>query len=320
VGVVAALALVAALVWPGSPGAQVRRIGYLTAGPLDPSYLEAFRQGLREQGYGEGRDITVEYRAADGRVERVPELVADLVQRNVEVIVSITNLTIMAVRKATSTIPIVSVAMFDPVHTGLIASFAHPGGNVTGLTFDVTPEEAGKRLELLREVVPALSRVAILWNPAVPGTAPYWEEARRAAQRLGLTLYSAEVRGPDDIDRAFAEMSRARVQGIFVWAESALYARRQRVIELATRHRLPTLSFLREYVESGALVSYGPSLRDLHRRAAAYVDRILKGAKPGDLPVEQPTRFELVVNLKTAKSLGLTIPQSILVRADEIIQ
>jgi putative ABC transport system substrate-binding protein len=319
-GIAAVLTLAALLIWPGSPAAQIRRIGYLTAAALDPSYVEAFRQGLRDRGYEEGRNITVEYRAADGRVERVPDLVGDLVQRKVEVIVSITNLTIAAIRKATGTIPIVSVAMFDPVNAGFITSFAHPGGNVTGLTFDVTPEEVAKRLELFREVVPALSRVAILWNPALPGTAAYWQEARLAAPRLGLTLHSAEVRGPDDIDRAFAEMSRARVQGIFVWAESALYTHRQRVIERATTHRLPTLSFLREYVESGALVSYGPSLRDLHRRAGGYVDKILKGAKPSDLPVEQPSMFELVLNLRTAKTLGLAIPPSVLIRADRTLE
>jgi len=267
-------------------------------------------------GYVEGQDIIIETRFAGERPERLPGLAAELVRLKVDVIVPMDPPAVWAAKKATGTIPIVMPNGVDPVGAGQVASLARPGGNITGLAM-LTRELAGKRLELLKEVVPGVSRVAVLWNPAEPEEVIEWQEAQHAARTLGLQLHSLEVRGADDVDGALSAISKRRVDALYV---AVFHRWRKPVIEFAARNRLPAMGGLRHIVDEGALISYGPNYDDLFRRAATYVDKILKGAKPADLPVEQPTRFELVINLKTAKALGLTIPQSVLIRADEVIQ
>ena len=284
-------------------------------------YLKAFEEGLRELGYVEGRDFVREYRFADQQRERLPDLAAELVRLKVDVIVTGTDPGTMAARQATTTIPIVMALGVDPVGAGLIARLRRPGGNVTGLLFVVGPEIEGKRLDHLKEVVPRMSRVACFWNPDIPGYVAFWKATEEAARRLGVTLLSVEVREPREIEGAFARITRERAQALVVIADAlALSAVRPEIPALAAKHRLPSSYTSREAVDAGGLMSYGTSMPDLFRRAAGYVDKILKGAKPGDLPVEQPTKFELVLNLKTAKALGLTIPQSLLIRADEVIE
>ena len=248
-----------------------------------------------------------------------PALAAELVTQGVDVIVVGGGLAIHAVRKATSTIPIVLAVSADPVGSGLVASLAQPGGNVTGLSI-LAVEAAGKRLELLKEVVPRASRVAVLWNVTSPGKAQEWRQTQAAARALGVTLQSAEVRDPEDLDKVLSEVARARPDALVAFSEPMLLRHRHRVIDFARKHRLPVVSETSEFADAGGLLTYGASLPDLFRRAATYVDKILKGAKPADLPVEQPTKFELVVNLKTAKALGLTIPPSLLLRADRIVE
>ena len=302
---------------------KVARIGLLqiqTRERLVP-YLKAFEEGLRELGYVEGRDFVREYRFADQQRERLPDLAAELVRLKVDVIVTGTDPGTMAARQATTTIPIVMALGVDPVGAGLIARLRRPGGNVTGLLFVVGPEIEGKRLDHLKEVVPRMSRVACFWNPDIPGYVAFWKATEEAARRLGVTLLSVEVREPREIEGAFARITRERAQALVVIADAlALSAVRPEIPALAAKHRLPSSYTSREAVDAGGLMSYGTSMPDLFRRAAGYVDKILKGAKPGDLPVEQPTKFELVLNLKTAKALGLTIPQSLLIRADEVIE
>jgi putative ABC transport system substrate-binding protein len=305
--------------------AKIPRIGVLSVLPAPtpsapPPTLEAFRQGLRELGYVEGQNIAIEYRYAEGKFERLPDLAAELVRLKVDVIVTHTDPAIRAAKQATSQIPIVMAVVGDPVVTGLAASLARPGGNITGLSF-LAPELAGKRLELLKETVPRLSRVAVLWNSPSVAMRHTFREAQVAAGALGLAFISLEVQGnPEDFERVFSTTPRERPDGLFVTLDPFTRLHRKRIVELAAKHQLPAIYEQREFVDAGGLMSYGPSVPDMWRRAATYVDKILKGAKPADLPVEQPTRFELVINLKTAKALGLTIPQSVILRADQAIQ
>jgi putative ABC transport system substrate-binding protein len=320
------LGLLTAPTTHAQPPAQVARIGYLVTGGLDSPetrvLLDAFRQGLRERGYVEGQNIVVEYRAADGQLERFPALAAELVQLKPEVIVAQGTPAARAAQQATTTIPIVTPVMGDPVGDGLVASLARPGGNITGLTF-LGPELVAKRLELLTEALPSVSRVAALWHRgayAERTTSAMVQETEAAARTLGVQLQLVEVRGPDEFERAFSTMTSARADALLVFPSAMLFNERRRLVDLAARHRLPAMYQLREFVELGGFMAYGASITDLIRRSATHVDKILKGAKPADLPVEQPTQFELVINLKTAKALGLTMPPTLLFQADKVIQ
>ena len=303
--------------------AKVPRIGYLSSNLAgSPHMTEGFRQGLRDLGYVEGRNVVIEFRDAEGKLERLPALAAELVALKVDVIVVGGTVAALAAKQATKTVPIVFVSAVDPVTDGLVTSLARPGGNVTGLSA-LAPELVGKRLEQLKQAVPGVSQVAVLWQPGALGERTEKDmrkEAEVAARALGVRLQFVEVRGPDDFDRAFSDMTRARAGALTVLGSTMLINERRRLVDLAAKNRLPAVYGLREYVDAGGLMCYGPNNADMFRRAATYVDKILKGAKPGDLPVEQPTKFELVINLKTAKALGLTIPQSVLARADEVIQ
>ncbi len=300
---------------------KVPRIGFLyhISPSVAPHYADPFRQGLRELGYVEGQNLAVEYRSAEGKLERLPDLAAELVRLGVEVIVVVTTQATLAAKNATGTIPIVMANAGDPVGAGLVQSLARPGGNITGLSV-LAPELSGKQLQLLKEVLPKVSRVAVLGNPGTPLYAVYLPETRAAGRALGVQLHLLEVRGPDEFEGAFGAATKGRAGGLLVLADPLMTAHRTRVVALAAKHRLPAMYPFRDLVDVGGLMSYGASLSVNLRRAAVYVDKILKGAKPGDLPVEQPTRFELVINLKTAKALGLTIPQTILIRADHVIQ
>jgi putative tryptophan/tyrosine transport system substrate-binding protein len=302
---------------------NVPRIGLLLANSPSDSrtarQLQAFRQGLRERGYVEGQNIAIESRWAEGRYEQLPGLAADLVRLNVKLIVTSGTPAIQAAKHATQTIPIVMVAAIDPVATGFVASLARPGGNITGMSF-MLPELVGKQLEMLKEVLPKVSRVALLGNPGNPGNAQQVRHAQDTARALNVQLQLLEARDPSGIDNAFAAITTERADAVIVLVDSMLLFHRTRIADHAARRRLPTLSGMIEDTEVGGLLAYGPSISDRFRRAATYVDRILKGAKPADLPVEQPTTFELVINLKTAKALGLTIPRSLLQRADHVIQ
>jgi putative tryptophan/tyrosine transport system substrate-binding protein len=300
----------------------VWRIGCLWGGSREPlaPVVEALKSGLRDLGYVEGRNLVFEHRFADGRPERMPDLAAEMVRIQPDAIVA-GYPQIVAVKQATTTIPIVMVHVPDPVGRGLIASLPRPGGNITGLSNTVTTEHWGKRLELLREVSPRVSRVAALWAPSVPGRAADLQRTEEAARQLRLTLLPVPLRDAGDIENAFGVMTKARAEAlILVGADSFTLNSRGVITALAARHRVPAVYPLREFVEADGLLSYDASLREQFRRAATYVDRILKGAKPANLPVEQPTKFELIINLKTAKALGLTIPPSLLLRADEVIQ
>jgi putative ABC transport system substrate-binding protein len=301
---------------------KIARIGYLS--PSTPAAvaqnLAAFRQELRELGHVEGKTFVLELRYAEARVERLPDLARELVSLKVDVIITATDVAIAAVKRETQMIPIVMANSSDPVGAGFVASLARPGGNVTGLS-TISLELTGKRLELLKEAVPGLSRVALLWNPGVRGDTLQYKEAEGVARALGLSLQSVEVVLAEDLDRAFSAITEQRAQALTVTGPSPVtFSNRAKIATFAQRNRLPSIYGGREFVVAGGLMSYGPSDLDSFRRAATYVDKILKGAKPGDLPIQQATRFELVINLKTAKALDLTIPQSVLVRADEIIQ
>ena len=306
--------------------AKVARIGYLVTGAHESSEtrvtLDAFRQGLRERGYVEGQNIVIEYRVADGKIERFPGLATELARLKVDLIVGGSTLQARALQQATTTITVVAAAMGDPVGDGLVASLARPGGNITGLSF-LGPGLVPKRLELLKETVPRISRVAALWHPGAFGERTMKDmlrETETAARTLGVHLQLVEARGAGEFDRAFAAMTRERADALFVFPSGMFYGERRRIVELAAKHRLPAMYNAREYVELGGLMSYGTSISDLYRRAAAYVDKILRGTKPGDLPVEQATTFELAINLKTAKALRLKIPPSLLLRADKVIE
>jgi putative ABC transport system substrate-binding protein len=301
---------------------KVPRIGFLgVTSPSDrPSLLDAFRQGLRELGWVEGQNIVIDYRYAEGRLDRLPGLAAELVRLEVDIIVSFGTQGVTAARNATETIPIVMIAVRDPVGTGLIASLAHPGGNVTGVSGSPGLEIVAKQLELLKETVPKIRRVAILSNPTNAYHQLAIKEVTVAARSLGVRLQLLEARGPAEFDGAFAAMAAERVEALLVVSDVIFNNHRARLADLAARSRLPAAYGVRESVEAGGLMSYGTSFLDLHRRSAAYVDKILKGVRPADLPVEQPTKFELVINLKTARALGLTIPQSLLRQADQVIE
>src|SRR5215467_1493773 len=288
---------------------RVPRIGFLFAGPRS-SYstrIEAFLQGLRELGYIEGKNIAIEYRYAEGKADRLPALAAELVVLNVDVIITSATPSVLALKKATSTIPIVFTAIADPVASGLITSLARPGGNITGLTI-LAVELSGKRVELLKEAVPKVTRVAFLWNSANPGLTPAWREAQAAAQALGLQLQSLEVRSSNDFDSAFGAALRERAQALITTPEPLYNTHLKRIVEFAAKNRLPAMYTNPQFVDAGGLMSYAPDYTAQYRRTATYVDKILKGAKPADLPVEQPTKFEFVINLKAAKQIGLTIP------------
>ncbi len=298
--------------------AKVPRVGILrdvtpSPGPDDP--FPEFRQGLRELGYVEGQNIVLEYRSAEGKPERLPALAAELVRLKVDLIVAVFTPAALAAKNASTTIPIVFIAG-DPLGSGLVPSLARPGGNITGVT-NIFRELSPKRLQLLKEVVPKVSRVGVLFTRTNPLQVTSWTETENAAKSLGVTLQAMRVEGPKDLESAFEAARKGRVGALVVLAREAGI---QRAAVLSARARLPAISPIREFAEAGGLMAYGVNFHDLFRRAATYVDKILKGAKPADLPVEQPTRFELVVNLKTAKALGLTIPQSILIRADQVIQ
>ena len=301
---------------------KVHRIGYLSSGSATtaPHLLEVFREGLRELGWVEGQNIVIDYRFEESRSDRLPNLTAELVRLKVDIIVAGSTPATVATKNASGTIPIVMIGVGDPVGLGLIASLARPGGNVTGLSFSVGTEIFGKQLELLKETVPNVRRVAILSNPANPVHALALRNVKAAARSLGVQLQLLEARGLNEFDGAFAAMAKGRVGALLVVSDPMFGIHRARLADLAAKTQLPSMHGVRTYVEAGGLMSYGPNLLDQWRRAAGYVDKILKGAKPAELPVEQPTKFELVINVKTAKALGLTIPPSLLQRADEVIQ
>jgi len=322
----ALITIVALLLTPLAAWAQQAgrspRIGWLSFAIGSPTGMElvgAFRQGLREHGWVEGQNIVIEYRSAEGRAERFPDLAAELVRLQVDVLVASGEPAILALKRATTTIPIVMAISADPVGTGLVASLARPGGNVTGLSI-LAKEVAGKRLELLKEVVPRASRVAVLWNAAYPGKALELRETQSAAQVLGVSLRPVEVRAPADLPAAFSAIVSAKPDALITFSDPLTNIHQTQIVEFAVRNRLPMISEVRLWADGGGLMTYGPSMADMFRRAAAYVDKILKGAKPAHLPVEQPTKFDLVVNLKAAKALGLAIPPSILLRADQVIE
>ena len=317
----------AAAMWPlaaraQQPAGRVYRVGYLSSGSREQqlSHVSAFEDGLRSLGYRVGENVAIEYRFTNAKMDRLPAAAADLVGLAVDVIVSGANPNTIAVMKATTTIPIVMANSSDPVGAGLIASLARPGGNVTGFAQEPSDEIFGKRLELLKEALPNLSRVSILWNPHFAPNRNRLTSMREAAQPLGLTLVPAEARGMDALEQAFAVMVRERAQALVVLGDSVLYDYRGQIVVAALRNRLPAISGAKQFAEAGLLLHYGIDFRDQFRRAAGFVDKLFKGAKAGDLPVEQPTKFELVVNLKTAKVLGIDIPATMLARADEVIE
>ena len=312
--------LVASLTAAAQPPTPVHRIGYLlgTTRAQEPA-LEAFMEGMRALGYVEGQNLVMEYRAAEGQYERLPALAAELVRLPVDVLLAAITPAALAARDATTTIPIVMAGVGDPVGSGLVASLARPGGNVTGLT-SLQSELIGKELEFLKAVLPTVSRVAVLWNPANQAAVLAMPGAEAAAQRLGVQLHFVEARGPEALDRAFAAMTQAHAEALLVMGDRVFVEHRRRLAELAAMSRLPTMHNIRPFVEAGGLMAYGPSPSDIRRRAAVYVDKLLKGATPADLPVEQPTTYELVINLKTAQALGLTISPAVLFQATEVIR
>jgi putative ABC transport system substrate-binding protein len=316
--------------WPLAAGAQqaakFARIGCLVTGALESyqarAMVGAFREGLRDRGYVEGHNIVIEYRSAEGSIERFPQLANELASLKPDVILVPNTPAARAAQQATSTIPIVVVAMGDPVGDGLVASLARPGGNITGLTF-LGPELASKRLDLLKQAVPNASRIAALWHPGAfsDGTTREMLQATEAAARfLGVVLQLLEVRAADDLDRAFSTAAMEGADALLVFASAMFFNERKQIVDLTMKYRLASMSNAREFAELGGLIAYGASLTDLQRRSATYVDKILKGAAPADLPVEQPTKFELVVNLKSAKAFGLAVPDKLLVAADEVIE
>jgi putative tryptophan/tyrosine transport system substrate-binding protein len=298
--------------------ARMPQIGLIQPGSRLPENYRAFRDGLRDLGYVEGQNIALDMRIAEGPGD-LPKLVEEVVGRPADIIVTVSARVTVAARAATSSIPIVMIGAGDPVGTGLVASLARPGGNVTGLSL-LVPELSGKRLALLKELIPQAARIAVLANPANPVTVQQWKETQEAAQRMGIALRLIEVRERNDLDGALSAAAQANVDAVDVLGDPVFVENSKQLAELTLKHRLPAIAWQREFADAGGLTSYGPSLRDLWRRAASYVDKILKGATPANLPVEQPTRFEFVVNLKTAKTLGLEISPSLLARADEVIE
>jgi putative ABC transport system substrate-binding protein len=313
--------LAVAVISEAQQPAKVPRIGFIVGASLSASLArtEAFRQGLRELGYVEGKNIVIEWRYADGKSDRLPTLATELALLKVDVIVTSGGDPTRSAKEATFTIPIVMAQANDPVGSGFVASLAQPGGNITGLS-SLAPQISGKRLELLKEIVSKLSRVAVLGSSTNPGNAQSLKETELAAKSFGVQLQSIDVRDPKDIETAFRTASKGRAEGVLVLASLVLNSQRKQIVELTAKSRLPAIYYAPEWVEDGGLISYGVSFTDLYRRAATYVDKILKGAKPADLPVEQPKKFELIINLKAAKQIGLTIPPNVLVRADKVIK
>ena len=323
IGLVASMAAT----WPlaaraQQPAGRVYRVGYLSLSSRERSlrFAEAFEDGLRRLGYRVGENVTIEYRYANGEKERLPALATELVRLGVDIIIAGSNPSTMATKTATTTIPIVMVNIVDPVSTGLVASLARPGGNVTGLAVDAGGEILGKRFELLKEMLPKLSRLGIMWNPDVEASRSRQAAMTETARTLGLTTIPVEVRGVDTLEQAFATMTKERAQAFVVQGDSVLHEYRDRIAEMAVSSRLPSAAVTSQLAEAGFLLSYGADLFDPYRRAAVFVDKIFKGAKPADLPAEQPTKFELVINLKTAKALSIIVPPTLLTRADEVIE
>jgi putative ABC transport system substrate-binding protein len=314
-------ALAAPLAAEAQQAGKVYRVAFLgnSSAALEANLVGPFREGLRELGYVEGQNIVIEYRWAEGEYERFPALIAELAALNVDVIVTAGTPAALAVKRTAPSIPLVMAAVGDPIGVGLVASLARPGGNVTGLSA-IAPELEGKRLELLGEVVPKLSHIAVLWNPDNPFLAASLKETRAAAQELGIKAQLVGVRIAEEFPAAFAAIVRERPGALLVLADRIFLHNRERIVDFEAKHRLPGVYPYRELVEAGGLMSFGPSYPGMHRRAAHYVDKILKGSKPADLPVEQPATFELIINFKTAKALGLTIPPSLLARADQVIE
>ena len=318
----------AAATWPLTARAQqsagrVYRVGYLAGGSRQTQLylIKAFYEGLRSLGYRVGENIAIEYRFADGQMERLPALNADLVRLGVDIIIATGGIPgIVAAMKATTTIPIVMTSGVDPVGVGLVASLARPGGNVTGLAVDAGGEILGKRFELLKETLPNLSRLGILWNPDVAFIRNRQTSMTETARTLGLTTIPVEARGLDALEQAFATMVRERAQAFVMQGDTVLFNYRQQIGVMALKNRLPSTSSLKEFAEAGLLLSYGPDFQSLYKGAAVFIDKIFKGAKPADLPVERPTKFELVVNLKTAKQHGIAVPPNVLTLADEVIE
>jgi putative ABC transport system substrate-binding protein len=305
----------------GQQAASVRRIGLLS--PFSPTdtllWNKALLRGLRDAGWIDGRNLNIEYRYAEGKAERLPELATDLIRQKVDIIVTTVTVDTLAAKNATAEIPIVMVAVGDPVAIGIVKSLARPGGNITGLS-QMTPDLSGKRLELLKQIVPQITRVAVLFDPGDPLSMLDWNEARRSAQTLGIEVHSLEVRSSSDFDKVLKEALAAQVDGVVVMPAPVLFANLKLIADFATENRLPSTFHLREFPDVGGLLSYGVDRSDLFRRAATYIDKILKGASPADLPIEQPTKFELVVNLRTANKLGLAIPPNVLSIADAVIE
>ena len=301
--------------------AKIQRIGYLTANSssVELPRIETFRQGLRAFGYIEGQNLAIDYRFTDGKFERLPDVAAELVRLKVDVLVANTTNAALAAKHATSTIPIFFMGVSDPIEAGLVDSLARPGGGITGLT-NIAPVLSGKRLELLKETVPKLSRVAVLWDPQNPGSTPQWKESELAGKELGLRLHSMRVSRADKFESAFKEAIKANSAALAVTLNPLANSNQKRVVELAAKNRLPAIYAQGGFVDAGGLMSYGPSFAAEGQDAARLVDKILKGAKPADLPVEQPTKFTLMINLKTAKALGLTIPPVVLMRAEKVIK
>jgi putative tryptophan/tyrosine transport system substrate-binding protein len=319
IGALAGGLLAVPLLVHSQPATKTHRLGFLRIDRPPQAYIDAFEQGLRDRGYTPGKNILLEYRFGDGKSAELPRLAGELVSLKVDVIVAGGGQATQAAKNATNTIPIVMIAAGDPVGTGFIATLAHPGGNVTG-TSVASWDLIGKRVELLRLILPEVSLVAVLSNSGNPGPPTAWKEASAAAATLGVNLQHIEVQGARDFDEAFAAMTRNRAEALIVVQDAMFDSAPYRIVQLAASNRLPAVYGPRITADAGGLMSYGPSVRDLYGQAAVFVDKILKGAKPGDLPIEQPTKFELIVNMKTAKALGLTIPQSLLLRADEVIQ
>jgi putative ABC transport system substrate-binding protein len=316
-----------AATWPlaaraQQPAGRVYRVGYFAIASRERSlhFMKAFEGGLRSLGYRVGENVSIEYRFADGDMGRLSALATDLVRLGVDIIVCGNNVNTVAAMKATTTIPIVMASSADPVGAGLVASLARPGGNVTGITQDTGGEQHAKRVELLKDTLPDLSRVGILWNPDFALNQDRLASIREAVPALGLTVVPVEARGLDSLEQAFATMVRERVQVLVVLSDGVLFNYRGQIGVMAVRNRLPAIAAAREYAEAGLLLTYGIDLRDQFRQSAVFVDKIFKGAKPADLPVEQPTKFELVINLKTAKALGIIVPPTLLTRADEVIE
>jgi ABC-type uncharacterized transport system substrate-binding protein len=305
------------------PPGKVWRVGYLGSGfkdvPASNPGFAPFVQSLRDLGYAEGRNLVLETRFAEGRTERFVALAAELVGLKLDLLVATSTPGAVAAKQATSAVPIVMISVGEPVEVGLVESLAHPGGNVTGLSL-IAPQLAAKRLDLLKQALPRLARVTVLWNSANQGMHARFQQTQAGAQSLGLALQSVTVQGPDDFEPLFAAMTRERPEALLVLADTVTVANRQRTVDFAARSRVPAIYESRAFVDAGGLMSYGVDVAEHYRRAAFYVDKILRGARPADLPVEQPTKFEMVVNLKTARTLGVTIPQSLLLRADQVIE